>query len=139
MMRALDPEVSDAVFAAIEGLLPVPPPHPLGCHRPRVPDRVVFRGFLTRLVTGAAWTTIEFLLDHQVSDTTLRTRRDEWIRAGVFDQLVTEARHARCDPLMVPDTGQGGQQAACSKEDMQRWEDDPGSLRRRSAMPCWRC
>ena len=45
----------------------------------------------------------------------------------------------RCDPLMVPDTGQGGQQAACSKEDMQRWEDDPGSLRRRSAMPCWRC
>jgi hypothetical protein len=45
----------------------------------------------------------------------------------------------RCDPLMVPDTGQGGQQAACSKEDMQRWEDDPGSLRRRSATLCWRC
>src|SRR3954447_88628 len=91
MMRALEPEVSDAVFAAIEGLVPPPPAHPLGCHRPRVPDRVVFQGILLRLVTGAAWTTIEFLLDHRVSDTTLRARRDEWIRAGVFDQLVTEA------------------------------------------------
>lgn len=94
MMRALTQEVSDAVFAAIEGLLPPPPSHPLGCHRQRVPDRLVFRGILTRLVTGAAWTTVEFLLDHQVSDTTLRARRDEWIRAGVFDRLVEEARHA---------------------------------------------
>ena len=31
------------------------------------------------------------LLDHQVSDTTLRARRDEWIDAGVFDALKTEA------------------------------------------------
>lgn len=30
---------------------------------------------------------VEAILDHQVSDTTLRTRRDEWIDAGVFDQL----------------------------------------------------
>jgi integrase/recombinase XerC len=45
---------------------------------------------------------------------------------------------SRCDPLTVPDTGQGGQQAACSEGDMQRWEDDPGSRRRRSATPCWR-
>lgn len=94
MMRALEPEVSDAVFAAIEGLLPPRPSHPLGCHRQRVPDRLVFRGLLTRLVTGAAWTTIEFLLDHQVSDTTLRARRTEWTKAGVFDRLVDEARRA---------------------------------------------
>ena len=94
MMRALDREVSDAVFATIEGLLPPPPVHPLGCHRPRVPDRVVFRGILIRLVTGAAWTTVEFLLDHQVSDTTLRARRNEWSNAGVFDRLVAQARRA---------------------------------------------
>jgi transposase len=94
MMRALEAEVSDAVFAAIEGLLPAPPEHPFGGHRPRVPDRVVFQGILIRLVTGAAWTTIEFLLDRQVSDTTLRARRDEWIRAGVFDRLVEEARRS---------------------------------------------
>lgn len=94
MMRALDPEVHDAVFAAIEGLLPPPPQHPLGCHRPRVPDRVCFQGLLVRIVTGSAWETVEFLLNYQVSDTTLRARRDEWIAAGVFDRLVAEARHA---------------------------------------------
>lgn len=92
MMRALDPEVHDAVFEAIKGLLPKPVEHPLGCHRPRVPDRLCFQGFLIRLVTGASWETVEFLLDYQVSDTTLRARRDEWIKAGVFEQLVAEAQ-----------------------------------------------
>jgi hypothetical protein len=94
MMRALDSEVHDAVFEAIRGLLPEPPEHPLGCHRPRIADRVCFRGLLIRIVTGAAWETIEFLLDNQVSDTTLRTRRNEWITAGVFDRLVDEAHRA---------------------------------------------
>ena len=37
-MRALDPEVVDAVWEAIEVLLPAPvDDHPLGCHNP--PDR----------------------------------------------------------------------------------------------------
>lgn len=94
MMRALDPEVHDAVFEAIQGMLPEPPSHPLGCHRPRVSDRVCFRGLLLRIVTGSAWETIEFMMDHAVSDTTLRTRRDEWIAAGVFDDLVAEAQLA---------------------------------------------
>ena len=31
-------------------------------------------------------------MNFEVSDTTLRTRRDEWIAAGVFDQLEIEAR-----------------------------------------------
>ena len=91
MMRALDPEVHDAVFAAIQGLLPEPPPHPLGCHRPRISDRVCFQGLLIRIVTGSAWETVEFLMGYTVSDTTLRTRRNEWIAAGVFDQLFDEA------------------------------------------------
>jgi len=91
-MRALEPEVVDAVWAAIEPLLPpVDRSHPLGCHRRRVPDRLCFRGLLIRLVTGASWVDIEAILDHQVSDTTLRARRDEWIDAGVFDALKTEA------------------------------------------------
>lgn len=37
---------------------------------------------------------MEFLLGRQVSDTTLRARRDEWIAAGVFDQIVTIALDA---------------------------------------------
>ena len=85
-MRALEPEVVDAVWAAIEPLLPATvETHPLGCHRPRVPDRLCFWGILIRLVTGSSWVDIEAILEHRVSDTTLRARRDEWIAAGVFD------------------------------------------------------
>lgn len=91
-MRAFDPEVGDAVWQALEPLVPVPvDDHPLGCHRPRIPDRVCFQGILIRLVTGCAWVDVEALLDGQVSDTTLRSRRDEWIAAGVFDALIAEA------------------------------------------------
>jgi len=91
-MRALETEVVDALIDAVEPLLPGPDlSHPLGCHRPRVPDRLCLRGLLIRLVTGSSWVDIEAILDHQVSDTTLRTRRDEWIDAGVFDTLHAEA------------------------------------------------
>jgi transposase len=90
IMRALEPEVSDAIWSSVEALLPAAN-DPLGCHRPRVPDRVCFRGILIRLVTGASWVDIEAILDYAVSDTTLRALRDEWIDAGVFDVLVTEA------------------------------------------------
>ena len=63
-MLALDPRVVDAVWAAVQGHLPPRPPdtHPLGCHRPRVPDRdcftgilLRFTGILLRLVTGCSW------------------------------------------------------------------------------------
>jgi len=90
-MRALEAEVVEAVWAATEPLLPTPPVHPLGCHRPRVSDRLCLWALLIRLTTGASWVDIEAILDHQVSDTTLRTRRDEWIAAGVFEQLRAEA------------------------------------------------
>ena len=90
-MRALDPEVVDAVFFAVEALLPVrEETHPLG-HRRRVSDRLCFEGILIRLVLGCSWEDAERLLRHEVSDTTLRNRRDEWIHAGVFDALVEEA------------------------------------------------
>lgn len=92
MTRALDPEVADAIWQSIEPILPPPDDtHPLGCHRPRVPDHLCFRALLIRLVTGSSWTDIEAIMGHVVSDTTLRTRRDEWITAGVFDQLCAEA------------------------------------------------
>jgi transposase len=94
-MRALEPEVVDAVWAAVEPLLPAPQrTHPLGCHRPRVADRLCFWGILIRLVTGCSWVSVEAILEYQVSDTTLRARRDEWIVAGVFDQLRRHALHA---------------------------------------------
>jgi transposase len=93
-MRALNPRMVDILWTTIEPLLPAPDPtrHPLGCHRPRVSDRLCFRAFLIRLVTGASWVDIEAILEHQVSDTTLRARRDEWIKAGVFTRLEAEVR-----------------------------------------------
>ena len=88
IMRALEPEVFDAVWEQVEPLLPAPvDDHPLGCHRPRVPDRICLWGMLIRLVTGCSWVVAERLLGGVVSDTTLRDRRDEWVDAGVFDQL----------------------------------------------------
>ena len=94
-MRALEPEVVDVIWQTIEPLLPDRvDEHPLGCHRPRVADRLCFWGILIRLVTGSSWVDIEAILDHQVSDTTLRSRRDEWIAAGVFESLKTEATAA---------------------------------------------
>jgi transposase len=92
IMRALEPEVVDAVWAAVEAILPERvDDHPLGCHRSRVPDRLCFQAILVRLVTGCSWVDVEALLDGQVSDTTLRARRDEWVSARVFDRLAEEA------------------------------------------------
>ena len=91
-MRALDPEVFDAVWTAIEPVVPVPTDdHPLGCHRPRASDRECFRVMLVRLVTGCSWEDAERLCGKVVSDTTARERRDEWIAAGVFDAIATES------------------------------------------------
>ncbi len=91
-MRAFDPEVFDAVWAAIEPLVPVPAEtHPLGCHRPRCSDRDCFEVILVRLATGCSWEDAERLCANKVSDTTVRERRDEWLSAGVFDQIANEA------------------------------------------------
>ena len=88
-MRALEPEVFDAIYEQVEPLLPAPKDdHPLRCHRPRVPDRVCLYAMLVRLVTGCSWVDAERLTGGVVSDTTLRARRDEWVGAGVFEQLV---------------------------------------------------
>jgi transposase len=91
-MRALDPEVVDAVWKAIEPLLPVHnESHPLGCHRPRASERSCFEVMLVRLVTGSSWEDAERLCGSVVSDTTARGRRDEWVAAGVFDAIAAEA------------------------------------------------
>ena len=58
--------------------------HPLGCHRPRIADAVVFDKLVAALVFGAGY---ERIADAACSATTLRRRRDEWIRLGIFDRL----------------------------------------------------
>ena len=61
-------------------------------------------GLLIRLVTGASWVDIEAILDHEVSDPTLRARRDEWIEAGVLETLKAEAM-AAFDKVIELDLG----------------------------------
>jgi transposase len=58
--------------------------HPLGCHRPRIDDAVVFDKLVEALVYGAGY---ERIADRSCSASTLRRRRDEWIRLGMWDRL----------------------------------------------------
>lgn len=89
---ALPSSIIDPLWDQFEALLPpIEDFHPLGCHRPRIADRVVFDKLIARLVLGGAY---QKHADGQVSATTLRTRRDEWVTAGVFqalEQAVLEA------------------------------------------------
>ena len=79
------------MWTAVEPLIPVyrPKPHPLGCHRRRISDRVCFWGILRRLVTGCSWDVAGRISG--AGETTLRRRRDEWTAAGVFAALRDEA------------------------------------------------
>jgi transposase len=82
---ALPSSIVEPLWVQVAALLPTcHDTHPLGCHRPRVPDRVVFDKLIQVLVFGCGYRRIA---DHSCSATTLRRRRDEWISAGVAEQL----------------------------------------------------
>jgi transposase len=85
LVPALPSSVLEPLWVQIAALLPTrPDTHPLGCHRPRIADRVVFDKLVQVLVFGCGYRRIA---DTTCSATTLRRRRDEWIRAGVVEQL----------------------------------------------------
>ena len=84
-MPALPPYIIEPIWQQFSSLLPEREVnHPLGCHRPRIPDRVVFEKLVQVLVFGCAYYRIA---DEVCSATTLRDRRDEWIELGVIDAL----------------------------------------------------
>lgn len=84
-MPAVPSSVIDPIWDQFRDLIPaVVDTHPLGCHNPRIPDRVVFDKLVHVLVLGASYAKIA---DSTCSATTIRTRRDEWITAGVFEEL----------------------------------------------------
>ena len=58
--------------------------HPLGCHRPRISDRLVFETLIQVWVFGCVYWRIA---DESCSATTFRRRRDEWIEAGAMEAL----------------------------------------------------
>ena len=72
------------------------PKHPWGCHRRRVPDRVVFDHVIAALVHGSGY---ERIATSGCSDRTIRRRLLEWAQAGhgqtllrlalaAFDQMI---------------------------------------------------
>ena len=72
-------------FAALLPERPlVSPTHPLGCHRQRVPDRVVFEHVIAALVHGSGY---ERIASPGCSDATIRRRLKEWAAAGVSEQV----------------------------------------------------
>ena len=84
-MPALPSSIIDPLWCQFTTLIPpVIDIHPLRCHRPRIPDRIVFDKLIQVLVLGASYAKIA---DSTCSATTLRTRRDEWIKAGIFHDL----------------------------------------------------
>lgn len=88
-MPAVPSSIIEPIWDQFAALLPVrEAPHPLGCHRRRIPDRLVFDTLVQVLVFGCTYARIA---DATCSATTLRRRRDEWIAAGVMDALRTQA------------------------------------------------
>jgi Transposase DDE domain len=89
---ALPSSLIEPVWVEFAALLParpaVDPTHPLGCHRRRVPDRVVFEHVLDALVHGSGY---ERIATAACSDRTIRRRLKEWAGRGLATAL-----HALC-------------------------------------------
>lgn len=87
-MPVLPSWLTDPLWDQFAALLPkrpeVDPAHPLGCHRRRISDRIVFDKLLQLLRFGCSYQAVS---DTTCSATTIRNRRNEWIRLGVFARL----------------------------------------------------
>ncbi|MET9663647.1 IS5 family transposase [Streptomyces sp. NPDC006510] len=87
-MPALPSWLTEPLWDQFAVLLPArpeyQPDHPLGCHRRRISDRIIFDKMLQLLRFGCSY---EAIADTTCSATTIRSRRDEWIRLGVFAEF----------------------------------------------------
>ena len=75
----------DELWAKMEPLLPPRPPHPLGCHNPRTPDRRAMEGILLVPRTGMQWRALKATGIRGPSSAYRRFR--EWLEAGVFREF----------------------------------------------------
>ena len=87
-MPAMPVSLLDPIWEQFSVLLPerpaVCPTHPLGRHRRRVPDRVVFEHVVDALVHGSGY---ERIAGPGCSDRTIRRRLHEWSAAGLAATL----------------------------------------------------
>ena len=75
----------DWLWEQMGPLLPAAPPHPLGCHRPRVPNRDAMDAILLVLRTGMQWNALD--ATGPCSSSSAHRRFQEWGRAGVFHEI----------------------------------------------------
>ncbi|ATB34553.1 transposase [Melittangium boletus DSM 14713] len=82
----------DELWAKMQPLLPPRPPHPLGCHNPRVPDRQAMDAILLVLRTALPWDALKATDICHPSSAYRRFR--EWLAAGVFREFWRQGLHA---------------------------------------------
>jgi putative transposase len=75
----------DWLWQKLAPLVPPPPQHPLGCHRPRIPDRRVMDAILLVLRTGMQWNALA--ATGICNSSTAHRRFQEWEGAGVFHEI----------------------------------------------------
>ena len=75
--------LSDELWGQMEPLLPARPAHPLGCHRPRTPDRTAMDAIFFVLRTGCQWNALN--ATGICSSSSAHRRFQEWTEAGVFE------------------------------------------------------
>lgn len=87
-MPVVPVSVIEPIWDQFAVLLPaypaVDPSHPLGCHRRRIPDRVVFDHVIASLVHGTGY---ERIATPGCSDRTIRRRVHAWAAAGLMQAL----------------------------------------------------
>lgn len=78
--------IPDAQWRAIERLIPKRVvKHPLGCHRPRVPDRDAMNAIFFVLKTGCQWNALNET--GICSSSTAHKRFQEWVKDGTFKRV----------------------------------------------------
>lgn len=87
-MPAVPSSLLEPVWVQFEALLPerpeFSPDHPLGCHRRRISDRVVFEAIVRKMRFDAGY---EQIAEPGCSDWTIRDRVKEWSHLGLAQEL----------------------------------------------------
>jgi transposase len=99
LVPALPSSVIDPIWDQFAALLPEREvAHPLGCHRPRIPDRIVFDKLIQVLVLGAAYNKIA---DSTCSATTICTVREAASAANTIVRWGSIASRVRANRGLV--------------------------------------
>ena len=77
--------VPERTWERMVPLLPARPSHPLGCHRPRVPDRRAMDAILLVLRTGMQWNALNGT--GICTSSSAHRRFQEWAEADVFAEF----------------------------------------------------